>query len=98
MDRSAIFVDAGYLFAAGGELCCGTRSRPRLHLEAHAMNQLLCEVAATCCLPVLRTYWYDGAKDGIATKSQQVIAALPNVKLRLGRMNVVNAWVAPLCG
>ncbi len=90
MDRSAIFVDAGYLFAAGGELCCGVRSRHQLALDAAALNQLLCEVARKCGLPVLRTYWYDGVKDGIPSKSQQAIAALPNVKLRLGRMNVKN--------
>jgi hypothetical protein len=48
----------------------------------------MCSVALTsCALPVLRTYWYDGAKKGIATPSQQTIAALPNVKLRLGRLN-----------
>lgn len=90
MDRSAIFVDAGYLFAAGGELCCSTRSRSALHLEAGPLNALFCIVASECGLPVLRTYWYDGAKSGIPTKSQQSIAALPNVKLRLGKLNSKN--------
>ncbi len=32
MDRSAIFVDAGYLYAAGGELCRGERYRQWLEL------------------------------------------------------------------
>src|SRR5688500_312186 len=91
MDRCAIFVDAGYLFAAGGELCCGTRARRSLALEADALNGFLRELAvARCGLSPLRTYWYDGARDGIASASQQAIAALPNVKLRLGRLNHKN--------
>ncbi len=91
MDRSAIFVDAGYLYAAGGELCCGIRSRQRLQLDAPGINDLLVEIATQSCgLPVLRTYWYDGARDGIPTPTQQAIASLPNVKLRLGRLNVRN--------
>lgn len=52
---------------------------------------MLVELATSQCkLPVLRTYWYDGARDGIPTPSQQVVAALANVKLRLGRLNVNN--------
>ena len=45
---------------------------------------------ANCKLPVLRTYWYDGAKRGIPTQAQQAVASLPNVKLRLGRINFQN--------
>jgi len=91
MDRSAIFVDAGYLYAAGGELCCATRSRQRLQLDVRGVNDLLVEIAKQCCgLPVLRTYWYDAAPEGIPTPTQQAIASLPNLKLRLGRLNVRN--------
>jgi hypothetical protein len=88
MDRCALFVDAGYLFAAGGELCCGTRSRQGIRLDAAGLNAELRDLTALRCgLRVLRTYWYDGAREGIPTPSQQEIAALPNVKLRLGRLN-----------
>jgi uncharacterized LabA/DUF88 family protein len=84
-------VDAGYLFAAGGELCCGTKARNRIQLDASEANRLLTDLATTRCqLPVLRTYWYDGARDGIPTASQQIVASLPNVKLRLGRLNAKN--------
>lgn len=84
-------MDAGYLFAAGGELCCGTRARNRLQLDAAATNRLLTDLAtARCKLPVLRTYWYDGARDGIPSTAQQVVASLPNVKLRLGRLSAKN--------
>jgi uncharacterized LabA/DUF88 family protein len=91
VDRCAVFIDAGYLFAAGGELCCGTPARHRLQLDAHKANSVLLEVAKEGCgLPVLRTYWYDGAKGGIPTPTQQHVAALPNMKLRLGRLSANN--------
>jgi hypothetical protein len=35
----------------------------------------------------LRTYWYDGARQGVPTPEQLDVAALPFVKLRLGRIN-----------
>lgn len=89
MDRCAIFVDAGYLYAEGGKLCCGTPSRPRFTVDVAALNLALRDAATERTgLAVLRTYWYDGARDGIPTASQQAVAALPNVKLRLGRLNV----------
>jgi hypothetical protein len=91
MDRCSIFIDAGYLFAAGGELCCGTRGRRSLQLDSASFNRWLAARAAEKCgLQPLRTYWYDGARNGIATRSQQEIAALPNVKLRLGRLSAKN--------
>lgn len=91
MDRCAIFVDAGYLYAAGGELCCGVRSRAKFDLNASAfIKELVDEVQADSKLPILRTYWYDGAKRRIPTVSQQEVAATPNVKLRLGSMNGKN--------
>lgn len=43
-------------------------------------------VEQDCSLPVLRTYWYDGAPDGIPADDHLDIARLPGVKLRLGRL------------
>ena len=91
MDRFAVFVDAGYLYAEVGKLCCGTRERKSIHLNGSGVNDLLVQLAAKACgLPSLRTYWYDGARNGIPTLEQKRIAALPNVKLRLGRLNIKN--------
>jgi hypothetical protein len=46
------------------------------------------QIAATNCgLPVLRAYWYDGARDAIPTLEQLSVAELANVKLRLGRLS-----------
>ncbi len=63
----------------------------QLRLDADGVAAALTAIAETSCqLRVLRTYWYDGARDGVPTPSQQRIAALPNLKLRLGRVNTRN--------
>jgi uncharacterized LabA/DUF88 family protein len=88
VDRCAVFVDAGYVYAEGGRLCCGSRSRAEVRLDPAALVDLLSALAVdTTSLPVLRTYWYDAAKDGIRTQEQKDIAALDDVKVRLGRLN-----------
>ena len=88
MDRYALFVDAGYLYAEGGKLCCGTPSRLGFTLDVADFNLMLRRLASEHCgLNPLRTYWYDGAREGIRTTVHQEIAALPNVKLRLGGIN-----------
>lgn len=38
-------------------------------------------------LTFLRSYWYDGAREGIPTADHRRIGNLPYVKLRLGRLN-----------
>lgn len=88
MDRCGLFVDAGYLYAAGGELCCGERKRSMFDLDvAGFVTALTDAVTDDCDLPLLRVYWYDGAKRRIPTRFQQDVAAVANVKLRLGSMN-----------
>jgi uncharacterized LabA/DUF88 family protein len=89
IDRFAIFVDAGYLFAAGGELCCGTRGRAAINCNYASLTESLIDEARTECggLSLLRTYWYDAARDGLPSADQLTIGALPDVKLRLGRLS-----------
>lgn len=86
--RYAIFVDAGYLYAASGALLlgCGSRREYRVAAEklikaltSHADDQLLGEL--------LRVYWFDAAPKRQPTVDQRVIANLPLVKLRLGNLN-----------
>ncbi len=88
MDRSAVFIDAGYLLAEGGKLCCGTGNRQLLRCE---FGELIDLIGAKCRevadAPILRTYWYDAAQGGIPSAEQLVIAGLPLVKLRLGRLS-----------
>lgn len=87
MDRCTIFVDAGHLLAEGGKLCCGTNSRADFTCDYEGLTTALAAFASEHChLPVLRTYWYDGAPDAIPTPEHLRVAALPNVKLRLGRL------------
>jgi uncharacterized LabA/DUF88 family protein len=88
MDRTAIFVDAGYLFAAGSALIAGERlRRSELMLEPEALLELLRDLNGTISgLPLLRVYWYDGSSSG-PTAQQLSLAYRPGVKLRLGSVN-----------
>src|SRR5258708_7850971 len=89
MDRCAIFVDAGYLLAAGGTLCCKTKVRAGFTCDYKALAMALQEWATdhSTGLSVLRTYWYDGARNAVPTADHLKIGELPNVKLRLGRIS-----------
>ena len=88
MDRCAVLVDAGYLYAEGGKLFGTGPKRRYVQVNALKANEFLVDRARKACgLPTLRTYWYDGAKNRVPTDEHQAIADLPNVKLRLGRVN-----------
>lgn len=88
MDRFALFIDAGHLLAEGGSLCCNTKRRSNIHCDFHGLIGKLGEFCEEHCgLPMLRTYWYDAAKDAIPTPEQLLIARLPRTKLRLGRLS-----------
>jgi uncharacterized LabA/DUF88 family protein len=89
VERSAIFVDAGYLLAAGGSLVCGTSSRAGFKCDYAGLTAKLADWAEqhnrgrfNC----LRTYWYDGAPHGVARGDHELIGGLPYVKVRLGRL------------
>lgn len=86
-----MFVDAGYLYAEGGKLFGAGPKRRYVHINPLKANEFLVGRAKKACgLPTLRTYWHDGAKDRIPTAEHRAIADLPNVKLRLGRVNQQN--------
>lgn len=88
VDRVAVFVDAGYLFAQGSVLLAGAK-RPRGHVEldAEGILKFLAKFAQDqASLPLLRIYWYDGTSTG-PTPAQLAIAYRPNVKMRLGFVN-----------
>lgn len=88
MDRAGVFVDAGYLFAAGSILLCGEKlRRGRLRLSEKAFLDFLREKATLLTgLPLLRIYWYDGT-DGPPSPKHVSLARQPDVKLRLGLVN-----------
>jgi hypothetical protein len=84
MDRYAIFVDAKYLYTEGGLLCCNSPDRQEILLYGLGANDFLIGLANDVCdLQPLRTYWYDTSGDGAPTPAQQLVATLPNMKLRL---------------
>ncbi|WP_327353605.1 NYN domain-containing protein [Streptomyces sp. NBC_01304] len=88
----AIFVDAGYLYAAAGRLATGTEDRRAFDLDAEGLIDALIDKARTIFADsrLLRVYWYDGARRRIHTPEQQSIAELPDVKVRLGNLNASN--------
>jgi uncharacterized LabA/DUF88 family protein len=88
----AIFVDAGYLYAAAGRLVAGTEDRRAFDLDAEGLIDALIDKARSIFADsrLLRVYWYDGARRRIHTAEQQSIAELPDVKVRLGNLNANN--------
>ncbi|MEV4332190.1 NYN domain-containing protein [Streptomyces sp. NPDC049597] len=88
----AIFVDAGYVYAAAGLLVAGTEDRRAFDLDAEGLIEALIDKARTIFADsrLLRVYWYDGARRRIHTPEQQSIAELPDVKVRLGNLNANN--------
>lgn len=88
MDRAAVFVDAGYLFAEGSRLVAGEKlRRSALRLDHDKILKLLAELTHELTgLPLLRIYWYDGATAG-PNPAQTALAYRANVKLRVGLVN-----------
>lgn len=87
MDRSAIFVDAGYLLAEGDRLTCGTTSRPAFDCDYRQLTVDLAKWArGHSGMDLLRIYWYDGAARGVASADHEHIAGFAYVKVRLGRV------------
>jgi uncharacterized LabA/DUF88 family protein len=84
-----LYVDAGYLIAAAATRLTGSSLRRGVSVDyAKVISGLVQLVEERTGLPLLRVYWYDAAKNGIADSDQEQIALLPKVKLRLGRVGV----------
>ena len=87
LDRFGVFVDAGYLYAASGKLLFGTTDRRGFSLNFPSVTESLVHLGERDSKSIhLRTYWYDGARDAQPTAQHLVVANLPGVKLRLGRL------------
>ena len=89
MERVAVFVDAGYLFAQGSILLGGGGKLPRGEiLLDHAAAAAFFAVRAREISggSLLRIYWYDGTAIG-PTAQHNALAYLDNVKVRLGFVN-----------
>src|SRR5262245_36567931 len=88
MNRYAVLVDVGYLYAAAGETLLGATTRHEYRVDAEGLIRTLMDHAAERVRgELLRVYWFDAARDRVPTVDQRVIAQLPWVKLRLGNLN-----------
>lgn len=89
VDRVAVFVDAGHLFAGGSTALTGApKKRTEITLDvAQAAAFLERKAVALSGLPLLRIYWYDGALPAGLTTDQHLLASTNNIKLRLGIVN-----------
>lgn len=90
MDRVAVFIDAGYLFAQGSVALSGHKlPRGSMTLDSAKALQALEELATKISgLPLLRIYWYDGTSTG-PTPQHLALAHLSGIKMRLGFVNSV---------
>jgi hypothetical protein len=93
VQTAVVFVDAGYLFSAGSDAVSGRVAKRRDVdlVDPGGLIDHLVESAVAIWdgepLRLLRSYWYDGAIDGVPTPEQIAVGALPRVKLRLGRVS-----------
>jgi hypothetical protein len=90
MDRAAVLVDAGYLFAQGSIVLTGSKlRRSEMLLDQEKFLGLLKALSARVSgLPLLRIYWYDGTDSG-PSPVHNSLAFRPDVKIRLGIVNAV---------
>lgn len=90
-DRHAILVDAGYLLASSAQIIVGTSLRRAVAVSWERLVSGIKESAATHTdTRLLRVFWYDAAHTlgGRAlSEEHNLVSLLPDVKLRLGRVN-----------
>lgn len=91
MLQTAVFIDAGYLFAAGSALVSGAK-KPRLQcqLDIDKAIEIISRFSAAVepQARLLRIYWYDGIRPYSGPNAEQLaIGQKHNVKLRLGMLN-----------
>ncbi|MEJ1960431.1 MAG: NYN domain-containing protein [Gammaproteobacteria bacterium] len=93
MERVAVFIDAGYFFAAGSALVSGGEKSKRslITLDEAAMVDVLKKLATYASgKSLLRIYWYDGASARSGPSAEHIrIAHCNDVKLRLGFLNAM---------
>src|SRR5215469_11019287 len=87
VDRCALFVDAGYVLGDGAMAVHGTRNRESVSWDYAGVIEVLQSVARDHTgLPLLRCYWYEATVEGRRSSEHEILADLPGVKLRLGKM------------
>lgn len=91
MLQTAVFVDAGYLFAAGSALITGSKKpRTSCSLDIDRVTEVLSYHAnlVESNARLLRIYWYDGIRPYSGPSAEQMsLGQSHNIKLRLGMLN-----------
>ncbi len=91
MNRVAVFIDAGYLYAGGAKSVTGVDGTKRHEIKldiGRALDFLISKAEAISQLKLLRIYWYDAAPaSGRLTTDHQILASSDHVKLRMGVLN-----------
>src|SRR5262247_4052967 len=78
MNRYAVLVDVGYLYAAAGETLLGATTRHEYRVDAEGLIRTLMDHAAERVRgELLRVYWFYSARDRVPTVDQRVIAQMP---------------------
>src|SRR6201986_1430987 len=86
--RYAVMVDAGYIYAAAGELLFGTSARRDYRVDAVGLIQAVTKHADERVRgELLRVYWSETPRQRVPTIDQRVVAQMAWVKLRLANMN-----------
>lgn len=87
VDRTVLLVDAGHLLSGGGSLTVSEHRRANLEVDVCKLaTALVARVEKDAGLPLLRTYWYDGAREGQLSAEHAALRQLDYTKLRLGRL------------
>jgi uncharacterized LabA/DUF88 family protein len=92
--RYAVFVDAGYLWAAGITAVFGdskeveSYNRSNVKIDYRDLIHMIKSFSKKMAndRELLRVYWYDAAPDRVPTKEHQKINVLPEVKTRIGHL------------
>ncbi len=89
MNRVAVFIDAGYLYASAIKLLTGIKqSRSAITLSYEDfLDYIIKQSEALTRRELLRVYWYDGTSSG-PTGAHRKLAYQSNVKLRLGMVSL----------
>jgi uncharacterized LabA/DUF88 family protein len=90
MERVAVFVDAGYLYAGGAKSITGVDGTKRHDINLNipvVLPYLIAKAESISQQKLLRIYWYDAAPSSRLTTDHQILASSDNVKLRLGAIN-----------
>lgn len=89
MNRVAVFIDAGYLYASAIKLLTGIKqSRSAITLSYEEfLEYIIKQSEALTRRELLRVYWYDGTSSG-PTGAHRKLAYQSNVKLRLGMVSL----------